>query len=142
MCSYVHTKLASKAGLSDNDIKQMFEGALEGVPEKQSLGVLFAKDYAYSKEVVDKAFYARLIEHYGINQARAILAASEFITMTNSMGISMALLKSTLTFKHVKGSNLLNEWLIPLFTMLLFPLFLVVNLLVIPFHAKKVFRKA
>ena len=141
MCSYVHTKLATKAGLTDKDIKSLLEGELEGVPDDQSLGVLFAKDYAFNKEKVDKEFYDRLVEHYGHRKSRAILGASEFITMTNSMGISMALLKNTLSFKHVKGSNILNEIFIPLSTMVFFPTFLILNLLIIPFHAIRVFNR-
>lgn len=141
MCSYVHTKLSLKAGLTNEDIKNILSGDLEGVPADESLAVLFAKDYAYNKEKIDPEFYQKLESTYGIRKARAILGAIEFITMTNSMGISMALFKNTLSFKHVKGSNVLNELLIPLSTMVLLPLFLILNLFVIPFHNRKINKK-
>lgn len=134
MCSYVHTKLAIKAGLSDQDIKALLEGELSNVPKEEALAILFAKDYAYNHEKIDQAFYQKLIEKYGTRKARAILGVSQVITMTNGMGISLDHLKGTLTFKHVKGSCVLNELLIPIFTMVLFPIFLLFNLFVIPFY--------
>ncbi|MFH5882632.1 carboxymuconolactone decarboxylase family protein [Liberiplasma polymorphum] len=133
MCSYVHIKLATKAGLSDKDIKEILAGELEGIPEAEAKAVLFGKNYAFNHEVVDQEFYTRLVETYGIRKARSILGVTHVITMTNGMGISLDLLKQTLTFKHVKGSNILNELLVPVFTMVLFPLFLLLNLFVVPF---------
>lgn len=133
MCSYVHTKLATKAGLSSSDIKEILAGDLEGVPKEEALGVLFAKDYAFNKEKVDQTFYQKLVETYGKRRARSILGVTHVITMTNGMGVSLDLLKQTLTFKHVKGSNVLNELLIPLTTMILFPVFLILNIPIVPF---------
>lgn len=137
MCSYVHTKLALKAGLNDHDIKELLAGDLEGVPENEALAVLFAKNYAFNKEKVDQEFFQKLIENYGIRKARAILGVTHVITMTNGMGISLDLLKHSLTFKHVKGSCILNELFVPLFTMILFPLSLLINLPIIFFYNMK-----
>ena len=137
MCSFVHTKLALKAGLTQDDIQELLAGELIGVPKEESLGVLFAKDYAFNKETIDKAFYQKLVDTYNVRKARAILGVTEMITMTNSMGLALGLLKRTLTFKHVKGSNVLNEILVPLSTMVLFPLFLILFLPVIPFYSAR-----
>ena len=137
MCSFVHTKLALKAGLTQDDIQELLAGELVGVPKEESLGVLFAKDYAFNKETIDKAFYQKLVDTYNVRKARAILGVTEMITMTNSMGLALGLLKRTLTFKHVKGSNVLNEILVPLSTMVLFPLFLILFLPVIPFYSAR-----
>lgn len=141
MCSFVHTKLALKAGLTNDDIKELLAGDLDGVPKEESLGVLFAKDYAFNKETIDTEFYQKLVDTYNIRKSRAILGVTEMITMTNGMGLSLALLKRTLTFKHVKGSNILNELFVPLATMVLFPLFLLLFLPYIPFYSKKFINK-
>lgn len=133
MCSYVHTKLALKAGLSDHDIKELLAGDLEGVPEEESVAVLFAKNYAFNKETIDTEFYQKLVDTYGIRKARSILGVTHVITMTNGMGISLDLLKHTLSFKHVKGSCIINELFVPLLTMILFPVFLLLNLFIVPF---------
>lgn len=137
MCSYVHTKLALSAGLSMDDIQELLSGELVGVPKEESLGVLFAKDYAFNKEKIDADFYQKLVDTYDVRKARAILGVVEMITMTNAMGLGIGYLKRTLTFKHVKGSNILNEVLIPLSTMVLFPLSLMLFLPYIPFYSAR-----
>jgi len=137
LCSYVHTKLALNGGMSDEEIKELLAGELESVPKEEGLAVLFAKDYAFNKETVDKAFYEKLLERYGVYKAKAILSASEVITMTNSMGIALGLLKETLLFRHVRKSNILNEILIPISTMVLFPIFLIFGLVQMPYRLKK-----
>ena len=137
LCSYVHTKLALKAGLNDEAIKELLQGDLEGIPKEEALAVLFAKDYAYNRELLDHEYYAKLIDTYGKHKARAILGVTHMITMTNGMGIALGLLKRTLTFKHVKGSCILNELLIPLLTMMFFPTFLILNLFIFPFYLLK-----
>ncbi|MCR3906402.1 MAG: carboxymuconolactone decarboxylase family protein [Tenericutes bacterium] len=142
LCSYVHTKLALKSGLTDDEIKELLAGDLENVPKEESLAVLFAKDYAFNKETIDPIYYKKIEERYGVYKAKAILSACEVITMTNSMGIAMGLLKETLTFRHVKGSNILNEILIPILTMVLFPIFLILGLFFLPFRLFKLKRKA
>lgn len=136
MCSFVHTKLALKAGLSQQDIQELLAGELVGVPPAESLGVLFAKDYAFNQETIDRSFYDKLVSTYGARKARAILGVVEMITMTNGMGLALGYLKRTLTFKHVKGSNVLNEIFVPLSTMVLFPLLLLLFLPYIPFYNK------
>lgn len=137
MCSFVHTKLALKAGLSQQDIQELLAGELVGVPPAESLGVLFAKDYAFNQETIDRSFYDKLVSTYGVRKARAILGVVEMITMTNGMGLALGYLKRTLTFKHVKGSNVLNEIFVPLSTMVLFPLLLLLFLPYIPFYNKQ-----
>lgn len=137
MCSYVHTKLALSAGLSMDDIQELLSGELVGVPKEESLGVLFAKDYAFNKEKIDADFYQKLVDTYDVRKARAILGVVEMITMTNAMGLGLGYLKRTLTFKHVKGSNILNEVLIPLSTKVLFPLSLMLFLPYIPFYSAR-----
>lgn len=140
MCSFVHTKLAIKAGLSLEDIQELLAGDLVGVPKEESLGVLFSKDYAFNKETMDKDFYQKLEDTYGIRKARAILGVTEMITMTNGMGLSLGFLKRTLTLKHVKGSNILNEIFVPLATMVLFPTLLLLFLPLAPFYSNR-FKK-
>jgi AhpD family alkylhydroperoxidase len=142
LCSYVHTKLALKSGLTDLEIKELLSGELENVPLEESLAILFAKDYAYNHEKIDLEFYNKLIEKYGLLKTKAILSAAEVITMTNSMGISLDLFKNTILFRHVKGSCILNEILIPITTMILFPLLLILSLFQMPFRLRKLYKNA
>jgi hypothetical protein len=59
------------------------------------------------------------------------------ITMTTSMGIAIGKLKATFTGHHVKGSNILSELFIPLSTMVFFPIFAILGLIVSPFRLLK-----
>ena len=122
LCSFVHTKLALTAHMELSEIHTLLAGDLQGVPEEDVLAVLFAKDFAANHEVIDPNFYQKIVDYYGLPQARAIVCASHVITMTTSIGISLVLLKNTLTFRHQKGSRIWNELLIPLATIVVFPL--------------------
>lgn len=128
MCSYVHTKLALQAQMTPDEIKEILSGELAHVPEQDVLAVLFAKDFAASHEVIDSASYRKIQDFYGTDGARAIVCASHVITMTTSMGISLALLKDRLLFKSHRQSHWWNELLIPLSTLVLFPMIYVVSL--------------
>lgn len=127
LCSFVHTKLALSAHMELSEIQTLLAGDLQGVPTEDVLAVLFAKDFAANHEVIDPAFYEKLVAYYGVPQSRAIVCASHVITMTTSMGISLALLKNTLTFRHQKGSKIWNELLIPLVTVIGFPVLYVAS---------------
>jgi AhpD family alkylhydroperoxidase len=140
MCSYVHTKIALQAGMSNEEIKNILGGELKDVPYEEITSVLFAKDYAFNKEVIDPSFKTKLEQQYGKPKAYAICKAAEMITMTTSMGISMKNLRDTIMFKHHKGSNVLTEVLIPLSTMVLFPLFAIISLFYVPFKVNKLVK--
>lgn len=122
MCSFVHTKLALSSGMTDENIKELLDGDYRNVPQDDAVAVLFGQHFADSKENPSEETIERLIERYGVKKAEAILAACNMITMTNGMGISMDHLYKRFTFHRNKESNILNELLNPLLTMVLFPL--------------------
>jgi AhpD family alkylhydroperoxidase len=140
MCSYMHTKIALQAGMSNQEIKNILAGELKDVPENEITAVLFAKDYAANKEVIDPKYKTKLEQEYGKAKAHAICYACQMITMTNSMGINLKRLRDTFMFKHHKGSNFLNELLIPLSTMILFPLLALANLTYMPFKVNQLVK--
>lgn len=123
MCSYMHTKIALSAGMSREEIMEILDGNTSNIPVENAVAVVFAQDFAYSKEVLDPKSVARIVEEYGYKKAQLIVAACRVITMTNGMGISMDDLYHRIQFKRNKESNLLNEVLNPLLTMVLFPVF-------------------
>lgn len=122
LCSYVHTKISLKSGMSGTEIKELLNGIKDDVPDDELVAVLFAEYYATSHELPEKEMINRLIEEYGREKAKMICAILGLITLTNSMGISLGLLKERLTFKRVKKSKLINEIGIPLTTLTIFPL--------------------
>lgn len=122
LCSYVHTKISLSSGMKSSEIKEILNGIKDDIPEDELVGVLFGEYYATSHELPEKDMVHRLIEEYGREKAKIICAILGMITLTNSMGISMGLLKERLIFKRVKKSKLLNELGIPFTTMTIFPL--------------------
>lgn len=132
MCSFVHTKLALQAKMTPSEIKTILEGELSQIPEQDVLAVLFAKDFAANHEVIDPKFYTKIREYYGIDGARAIVCVCHVITMTTSMGIALAMLKDRLLFKPHRGSRFYRELLIPLMTMVGFPLLFLYTLFIKP----------
>jgi AhpD family alkylhydroperoxidase len=137
MCSWMHTNIALKAGIKDEEIKKILSGSYDEIPETQLLSILYAQDFANRKEVINPEFKTKLVETYGIPRSRMIQNVISVITMTTSMGIAIGKLKATFTFNHVKGSNILSEILIPLSTMVMFPLYTLVALLIAPLRLPK-----
>lgn len=122
MCSYMHTKIALSSGMSAKNIKDILDGDTSNIPLDEAVAVMFAQDFASSKEVPSFESVSRLIEEYGTEKADKIVAACNVITMTNGMGTSLDYLYSRVRFKRDKKSNIIIELFNPLLTMLLFPL--------------------
>jgi AhpD family alkylhydroperoxidase len=142
MCSWMHTNISLKAGMSKEEISTLLSGAYDHVPEKQLLSVLYAQNFASNKEKYNPKMKQEMLETYGKPRTRMIENAMAVITMTNSMGIALGKLKETLTFNHVKGSSVLSELFIPLSTMVLFPIYVIIALIITPFKVRtKSFKK-
>lgn len=127
-CSFVHTKLSLQAGMSMEEIRNILNGNLEEITDEELVAVLYGQHYADSHETPDAEALRRLQETYGVDRANIIQGFTEVITFTNSLGIAFNLLKDRLTFKRHKDSRFLNELLVILSSMLLFPLFVIVSL--------------
>lgn len=121
MCSFVHTKLALQIGMSKEEIKQILDGDTSDIPLDDAVAVLFAQNFAYSKENPSVEAIRRIVEEYGVKKSELILAASNMITFTNGMGTSMDYLYERMKFKRNKKSNILLELFNPLLSMSLFP---------------------
>lgn len=87
MCSYAHTGMALKAGLSDSEIQSFVTGDFPDVPEQDSKAVLFGQYYAETRGMPEKAVWDELVLTYGPDLAAGILAAARMIMMGNAMGI-------------------------------------------------------
>lgn len=123
MCSFVHTKVALSSGMNASEIREILGGDSSSIPTSDAVAVMFAQEFAYTKENPSASSLNRLIDEYGYEKAELIVAACHMITMTNGMGINMDNLYKRLTFRRDKKSNILIEVLNPLLTMLLFPIF-------------------
>jgi AhpD family alkylhydroperoxidase len=109
LCSFVHSKIALKSGLSPSEIKGLLGGEKDQVSDEDLLAILFAEHFADSKEHPDKEVMHRLIGAYGEDKANLILASAIMISLTNTIGITLDLMKKRLLFKRDKRSSFLGE---------------------------------
>lgn len=137
LCSYIHTSIALKSGMTREQIKLILGGDTSNIPIEDAVAVMFGQEYAYSKENPSINSIDRLINDYGIQKANLVMAACHMITMTNGMGISMHLFLNRIKFKADKRSNIMLEIMIPLFTMILFPPLVIYNMLKTLFTTNK-----
>lgn len=122
MCSFVHTKVALSSGMSSQEIKEILGGDSSNIPTSDAVAVMFAQEFAYTKENPSKSSLDRIINEYGYEKAELIVAACHMITMTNGMGINMDNFYNRIKFKRDRNSNIIIELLNPLLTMIIFPL--------------------
>ena len=120
MCSFIHTKIALNSGMSIDEIRSLL-GGTHLTKKEEAIAIIFAQQYAYTKETPSKEAISRLVEEYGFKKAELILGLCAIITMTNGMGTSMDYFYRRLRFRRYKKSNVLLEILNPLLTMILFP---------------------
>ena len=137
MCSYIHTTIALKSGMTNEQIKLILDGDTSNIPVDEAVAVMFAQEYAYSRENPSIYSINRLIYDYGKEKSNLVMAACHMITMTNGMGISMHLFLNRIRFKPDKRSNILLELIIPVMTMTLFPTLVVYNVFKKIFTANK-----
>lgn len=85
-CSFAHTRQALEAGVPVEHIRQLASGEWKNLPEDELIALNYAQHYAESRGNPDDAAWQKLIQFYGIDGARDILAFIQMITVTNLMG--------------------------------------------------------
>lgn len=108
-CSYFHTSLALKEGMSADDIQQFLSGEFAGAPVSEVVALLFAEHYAESAGQYDAAAYQRVVDAYGDEMARYILASIRTIMFGNVYGLMFDALQSRLRGKPFPGSSFWQE---------------------------------
>jgi AhpD family alkylhydroperoxidase len=85
-CSYFHSKLALKGGVSQEEIGEILSGESEGCPVEEALAVLYAQHWAESNACPDQEAVNRLEETYGPEKAEAIHLMLRMIRLGNLLG--------------------------------------------------------
>jgi len=70
-CSYFHSKLALKGGISQEEIGKLLSGDFEGCPEEEAFAILYAQHWAESNACLDPEAVQKLQEIYGSEKAEA-----------------------------------------------------------------------
>jgi AhpD family alkylhydroperoxidase len=97
-CSYFHSKLALKGGVSQEEIAKLLSGEVECCPEEEALAVLYAQHWAESDACPDPEAVDRLKETYGTEKAEAIHLMLRMIRLGNLLGNSWDYLLYRISF--------------------------------------------
>ncbi|GAB4476182.1 MAG: hypothetical protein Kow00124_18020 [Anaerolineae bacterium] len=108
-CHYGHTRAALAVGVPPEDIQALIEGDLGRLPAEEAVALTFAQHYAESEGRPDPAAWQRLVQTYGPETARDIMAYIRMITLGNLLGNTFDALLSRLTFRSAEGSSLWQE---------------------------------
>jgi AhpD family alkylhydroperoxidase len=108
-CNYGHTRSALAAGVPESELHKIAAGDLGSFPEHEAVALLFAQHYAESCCKPDPEAWQRVVDYYGPETSRDILAYLRMITLGNLYGNTFDAFLSRLAFKPAAGSILWNE---------------------------------
>ena len=108
-CSYVHTKSALKAGMKEDDIKTLLMGDNENIPPEEGVAILFAQHYAEEKGHYDPETWKRVLDTYGEDAARDIMAFIRVMMVSTHHAIAFEGLFKRAKMKPDTGSSIGRE---------------------------------
>lgn len=109
MCSYYHTKEALRAGVEEEQIKDILSGKLKDIPKNQAAALLFAQHYAETIGNYDKKAWNKVVNIYGKQKAEAILAYIRAIMVGNAQGNIFGAFMSRIKGNPEPNSTFLKE---------------------------------
>jgi AhpD family alkylhydroperoxidase len=109
VCSYQHTKMALRQGMSNEEICSFLSGDNNFIKPEEVKAIMFAQHFADSKGLPKKYAYDTIVKEYGKTKASIILAACQVIIVGNMVGIPLSAFQSRLKGKIYKGSTLFYE---------------------------------
>lgn len=120
-CAYEHTKLALRAGMDTDEIRQMLSGEHDGVPDDELPALMFAQHYADSGGNPDQAAWAAIEKEYGPNLARGILGVIRAMMWGNVIGIAYSGLQAKMAGEQLEGSSAPRDVAMMIFGLLNLP---------------------
>jgi AhpD family alkylhydroperoxidase len=85
-CSYLHSRLALKGGVSQEEIGKLLSGDFEDCPEEEALAVLYAQHWAEFNARPDPEAVKQLQETYGSEKSEAIHLMLRMVRLGNLLG--------------------------------------------------------
>jgi len=108
-CSYGHAKTALASGVSQEEVDLLLSGEVGHASPEEAPALFFAQHYAESDGHPAPEMMQKLVETYGQDKARDILAHIRMITLGNLSGNTFDALLSRLRGRPAEGSSLGNE---------------------------------
>lgn len=108
-CSYQHTKMALRQGMSSEEISSFLSGGDHFIKPEEAKAIMFAQHFADSVGYPKKFTYDAIVKEYGEKQARIIISAVQIMIAGNMYGIPLSAFQSRLKGKPFKDSSLFYE---------------------------------
>jgi AhpD family alkylhydroperoxidase len=108
-CSYAHTYMALKQGMSPEEINSFLRGDGTFINQDEAKAIFFAQHYADTRGFPKKDAYDPLVDQYGKTKMKIILSAIQLMYAANIYGIPSSALMSRLKGKPYKDSSLIYE---------------------------------
>ena len=108
-CSYQHTQMALEQGMSNEEISSFLSGADSFIKPEEAKAILFAQHFADTTGFPKKSAYDSIVEEYGEDKAKVILAAVQIMITGNMYGIPFSAFVSRTKGHPYKDSTLLYE---------------------------------
>jgi len=124
-CSYAHTYMALKQGMSSDEINSFLSGDGTFINQYEAKAIIFAQHYADTRGFPKKDAFDSLIDEYGNQKVEIILSAIQLMHAGNIYGIPYSALISRLKGKPYKDSSLIYELGMHIGGLILFPIALI-----------------
>ena len=108
-CSYQHTKMALRDGMSGKEISSFLSGGGDYIQPEEAKAILFAQHFADARGYPKKYAYDSIVKEYGEEEARIILSAAQVMISGNMYGIPYSAFQSRFKGKPFKDSSLFYE---------------------------------
>ena len=102
-CSYYHSKLSLKNGITREEIGQLLSGDFHGCPEEEALAILYAQHWAESNACPDPEAVDKLKETYGSEKVEAINMMLRMIRLGSLSGNTLDYLLYRISFGKWQG---------------------------------------
>ena len=108
-CSYQHTKMALREGMSGEEISSFLSGVGDFIKPEEAKAIMFAQHFAESRGYPKQYAYDSIVKEYGEKEALIILSAVQVMISGNMYGIPFSAFQSRLKGKPFKESSLFYE---------------------------------
>ncbi len=108
-CSYQHTKIALRQGMSNEEISSFLSGGDQYIKTEEAKAIMFAQHFAESRGLPKKYAYEAVIKEYGQKQANIILSALQVMIAGNIYGIPYSAFQSRIKGQSYKNSSVFYE---------------------------------
>ncbi|MCT4580127.1 MAG: carboxymuconolactone decarboxylase family protein [Flavobacteriales bacterium] len=106
VCSYEHTKMALKKGMSNEEISSFLSGQQNFIQPYEAKAIAFSQHYAATRGFPKNYTYNAIIKEYGTEKAAVILAAIQIMMVGNMYGLPFSAFKARLKGKAYSDSTL------------------------------------